>query len=776
VKLPTPSRSAVAASAAAAVGLLFFGSVLTGGVLWYGDFNAAFEPLRGSLGRAWRSGLPLWNPDLANGTPFLASPFAAALYPPNLLFAAPGVEPARLLSWLTVAHAFWALLGTFRLARRLGISPPGAAAAAVVYPLSGALAIATYTSLYHSTFCWLPWFLLAAVALREAPPGRAGRPVLGGLAVLASMIVSGEPFAVAAALLGGAFVLGAPGPAGAGIGRRAGRAAVVFSGGLFLAAPLLLAAFLYLPSTVRAGGLPVTVSGSPSLQPLELLGTVLADPFGDEFRRFRDASLAGFLQRPNVALFGALFGGLYVGSGAIALALLGAATRRRHRLAFLLWALALLLLALGPHGPLAPLFSLPGLNAFRFPIKWITAAFLPLALLVGDGVDALAADTEAPPLRRPSVLAAISVIGLLAAVTVGAPLGLDELVAGLARPGADAARLVPAIRSRLVESAGVSALFGAALLVIAATRGRQRGAAAAALMAADLLVFNRALIPFAPLAAYEALPAAVGILRRDGPDVDRTWVDHRSSTRAIPTRARPDEPLGETALRLRRQRLDGYSGLSYGLRLAFPLDIEGFSTRRYEILRLIVQDAPPRLKAMLLGASGVSHVVTLSDLSDERLTEVGRADVSADAPIRVLRDRLALPRARVVTALAPWGSPEEIARRLSAAPDDFFIRTAFVDAADLPALVASAPAPGAGAPGPVTYVRDEASAVILRARGPGWLVLSDTYAPGWSAEVDGRPERIFPADVAFRLVPLSRGEHEVAFRYDPWRGSAPRGN
>ena len=763
-----------AASAATAVGLLFFGGVLAGGVLWYGDFNAVFEPLRSRLGHAWRAGLPLWNPDLANGTPFLASPFTSALYPPNLLFAIHGVEAARLLSWLTIAHALWALFGTFRLSRRLGISPAGAAAAAVMYPLSGALAVATYTSLYHATFCWLPWFLLAAVALREAPPGRAGGPLLGGLGVLASIILSGEPFAVVAALLGGAFVLGVPGPAGAGIGRRAGRAAAVLAGGLLLSAPLLLAALRFYPATIRSAGLPASVSGSPSLQPLELLGTVLADPFGDEFRRFRDASLAGFLQRENVALFGALFGGLYVGSAAAALALLGAAARGRRRLAFVLWALVLFLLALGPHGPLAPFFSLPGLSALRYPIKWITAAFLPLALLVGDGVDVFARDTDAPPLRRPSVLAALSVLGLLAAVTAGAFLGLERHVAGLARPGADAARLMPAIRSQLVECGGASSVFAAALLVVATTLKRGRSAAAAALVAVDLLVFNRALIPLAPLAAYQALPAAVGILRGDGPAAGRTWVDHRASTRAIATAAPPDAPLGGTALQLRRQRFDGYSGLSYGLRLAFPLDIEGLSTRRYAVLRLIVENAPPRLLAMLLGVSGVSHVVTFSDLHDERLPEIGQADVSADAPIRVLRNLLALPRARVVTALTPWTTSEDILRRLSMAPDDFFARTSLVDAADLPALAASVPPSGAQASGPVTFLRDDANTVILRAQGPGWLVLSDTYAPGWGAELDGRPARIFPADVAFRLVSVPAGEHEVAFRYDPWFG--PRWN
>ena len=50
---------------------------------------------------------------------------------------------------------------------------------------------------------------------------------------------------------------------------------------------------------------------------------------------------------------------------------------------------------------------------------------------------------------------------------------------------------------------------------------------------------------------------------------------------------------------------------------------------------------------------------------------------------------------------------------------------------------------------------------------PGVLVLTDSFYPGWRVYVDGKEKEILRANVFFRAVPLSAGEHVVDFRYRP---------
>lgn len=74
-----------------------------------------------------------------------------------------------------------------------------------------------------------------------------------------------------------------------------------------------------------------------------------------------------------------------------------------------------------------------------------------------------------------------------------------------------------------------------------------------------------------------------------------------------------------------------------------------------------------------------------------------------------------------------------------------------------------------GAPDRVEVTRHEPERVTITASTDraGYLVLADTFYPGWNAFIDGRPAPIYRADYVFRAVPLEAGEHSVIFEYRP---------
>jgi Bacterial membrane protein YfhO len=55
---------------------------------------------------------------------------------------------------------------------------------------------------------------------------------------------------------------------------------------------------------------------------------------------------------------------------------------------------------------------------------------------------------------------------------------------------------------------------------------------------------------------------------------------------------------------------------------------------------------------------------------------------------------------------------------------------------------------------------------------PGWLMVTDRWAPGWKVEVNGKPERVYGADFLFRAVKVDAGTNTIKFRYRP-RGWLP---
>jgi len=81
---------------------------------------------------------------------------------------------------------------------------------------------------------------------------------------------------------------------------------------------------------------------------------------------------------------------------------------------------------------------------------------------------------------------------------------------------------------------------------------------------------------------------------------------------------------------------------------------------------------------------------------------------------------------------------------------------------------------GGAAPGEravVTRHGPQDALVTAELERAGWLVVAETWYPGWSVTVDGRPAELLRANHAFRAVRLEPGRHEVRFRYTSsgWR-------
>jgi hypothetical protein len=135
---------------------------------------------------------------------------------------------------------------------------------------------------------------------------------------------------------------------------------------------------------------------------------------------------------------------------------------------------------------------------------------------------------------------------------------------------------------------------------------------------------------------------------------------------------------------------------------------------------------------------------------------------------RVFSVRDALPRAYVVGSCVEAEDSRSALARFQA--EDFDPRSAVILERDQLEDADLACAAGEGSMDAHARIVDErinGLTVELDAPSAGFLVLNDTWDPGWRASVDGRDAPVLVASSVFRAVPVEAGRHTIDLRYRP---------
>jgi len=753
------------------------------------DKTICFHPLLIACMQRMQAGqAPLWDPDNLCGVPLLAQAVHGALSPPLLLMTA--LLPLAVADgWIALMQTVLAALGMYLLAREFRCGRWPAALAGLAFAFSGFFSTRFQFLQVTGAAIWLPFVLLG---VERIVAGARWRAVAGTALALGCSFLAGFPQSTlhilyaasiwAAVRLAGRWRQGGP------------ERAALLPATWHLGAALLLgvvigwpqfgtsAEMALSPDSTRRTVAPEVVA-TLGMTPATLAAALAPDLFGNP----RDLAAHDVPQLREAGVLSRLF--CKPGSNAVEtastfgvlpllLALLGLAVRRPGR------ALGALLLCGGAllaiDTPLlAPLMHLPTFNTGdprRF-LLWFEAGG---ALLAALGLAQLL--EHGPPRWYTSSVCALTLLMIVltgVVLSLGVPEWTSLVVPALAAktgiPQAEIAAQASdlALDLTLLQKSALRLtcwlVLGSGALLIAARRPSLGAAVLLAGAAIDLLAFAHSSTSVLPAARYFAPPPDLAaLLDDDGGRLVRFFPGPRANVR--------DYPLPPS------------TALAFGVR-----DVSGYvalSPRRVEALSELVQAGtatnvgtaalsdPDALDSPLLDVMAVTRV-----LSSVPLDRPGLTLLQPVGDAWLYRNEGALPRA--------W-----LARELLVVADEAAARAALADAGTDPRsrVVVEAPfdgrvtrgspsdgsAPGvapAGATGSARFVRDEPELVELAVSSPGdcVLVLSDSWMPGWSAEVDGEPAPMRPANLAFRAVAVPPGEHRVVFRYSSpsWNYGAP---
>jgi hypothetical protein len=731
------------------------------------DLPQYFVPMGTALAEAWRGeGSFLWQSGIDNGLPLAARWSPTVFYPTTVLYALLPPDLAITLSML--AHLFVSALATFHLAGRYTSNTTAAWLAGLGFAFGGYSVSMLGGGFYLFGTSLLPVGVLAIHRLVERP-GVARTLQLSG--VLGLQVLCADPqtlfFEILVVCPAVLFLFAG------GSGDRAKAAALTMCAGLGAA----LLAFCQIWPTLefaalssRAAGLSLRECQTWDLHPLRVFELFVPYVFGgyNPETTYWARSLIN-AQELHVPWALCIHVGLVLVTGLLGSPL----TDGRHRAAVVTWGAItafFVLCALGHRTPVHGFLHqyLPGASSFRFPEKFMVFVSLGLCLLGAMGIERLLVGVEAEKAsgKRGRLCAAVSAaLSLMLLAGIGARLVF-----------APEAESRDAWMAEIVENEGALVSASAALDATAAALSRWSAVVAAFLL---LWLARRRLRP-ALLAGGLSLVAAIDLfsadiqLRAVGPpgflDAAPAACSHiPPPERGLKTKIYRSPHLGRIPSNIFRRhvehevvarRTSDVETLMPNIGTAFCASYAfGYEAARLD-QHLKTVNALAKDPKRFMDMSGVSRI----------LARPGEFDPTVFPPIAreewldmVVHKNDGLPYAYGVGRVDTARDLGSAIDRIADAGFDYRTRAVFETGDKLP--------DGADAQRTARLVSHRSGTVALETSfgAPGYLAVLETHYPGWRAEVDGAPVRLYRANGTFMGLAIPQGEHAVTLTFDPPR-------